>query len=165
MNILIEHLINEEGISRFIKLQEILQGGKLFENSYYFDDSNKRCVFELERYFIEKPIKETRFLFFKSYRLGTVRSVLEICPILEIKETKEGYEDLEIGINKERNVLTIGTYRHSFNISVTDKTKVKVYDNGNLETKTRGYFSKKYWVKLKEKIDYLVSAEVKEQFR
>jgi len=153
MEIIIGTLENQEGISKFAKLLKLLQGARLFDKKYCFEDSGKKCIFELERYYIEKPIKESIFLFFKNYRCGTIKSILEISPVLKVEESKKGYEDFEMDFDERKNTLSVGTSKHTFHLFLTGNTKLRIYDVGDVNKEGKGYYSKKYWAKLNRMIE------------
>lgn len=153
MEVIIENLKNQEGIAAFRKLVILLNGARLFDKEYRFEEKERKCIFGLERYYIDKPIKESNFLFFRNYRCGTIKSILEISPVLRIEETKEGYEDFEMDFDERRNTLSVGTSRHTFYLFLSADTKIRIYDVGDVNNEGRGYYPKKYWAKLKRIIE------------
>ncbi len=157
MNIIIENLTNKEEISKFEKLKQILQGGTLFDDVYRFVTNESKCYFEIERYYFENPIKESKLLFiFPQYVCGAIRSAIEVFPVMKVEESKHGYEDLEIGLSRDKKRLEIGTYKHTFSLTISEKTVLKIYDiSSEAKTPPYGYFSKRHWRELNDIIKEL----------
>ena len=157
VDILITQLNNKEGIIKLTKLQGILDHATLLDDTYRFDEDKRKCIIELERYYIDKPIKEVNFLFFfRRLLCGGKASILEVSPVIKIEESNEGYEDFEITLNKEGNILKVGTYKHTFVLSITSETSLRVYDSeANIRNPRNGYFCKKHQVELKDSIEKL----------
>jgi hypothetical protein len=153
MKVTIENLETQEGTTAFRKLLELLNGARLLDKEYRFEDKEKKCIFEIMRFYIEKPIKESIFLFFKNYRCGTIKSILEISPVLKVEESKKGYEDFEMDFDEQRNAISVGTYKHTFHLFLTGYTKLVIHDVGDVNNVGSGYYPRKYWTKLNRIIE------------
>ena len=159
MNITVQNMTSDDGISKFEKIIQIFQGGRLFDETYRFNADENKCSFEIERYCFEKPVKQSKFLFiFPQYVCGTIRSSIEVCPVMKVTESKNGYEDLEISLSHNKDVLEIGTYQHTFSLTISENTTLKVSDISNeIKVPPSGYFGKKYQGKLNAIINELSS--------
>jgi len=158
MNIIIKNITNKDGRLKIKKLINILQGGRLFKDTYRFDINERKCYFEIDRFYLEKPIRESKLLFiFPQYLCGAIRSAIEISPVLNVGESKDGYEDLEISFSGN-NILEIGTFKQTFALTISENTILKIYDIST-ETKTPpyGYFFRGDLPKLNDEIKELSS--------
>ncbi len=159
MNIIIKDLTSGAGLSKFEKLIKILRGGVLFDESYRFDSIENKCYFEIQRYYLEKPIKETKLLFlFPAYECCAIKSAIEVTFVTKIEESKDGYEDLEIDLSKDEKKIEIGTYKHTFLLTISKNTVLKIYDiSTEVKNPRYGCFPKGIYSELRDIIKQLSS--------
>lgn len=125
MDILSDNIFNNP--DSVAKITHFLQGATPIEEEYQYNESEKKCLFRLDRFLVEEPSK----ILFIKYLKKRTNCIIEIYPVIKFEKTKEhsyAPDDFIMHLNKQGNVLEIETHKQEFYLRITPGTKIRLFD-------------------------------------